>query len=106
MRDIIFDEDEVWDGRRIQYTVEDIKELDNAIEIVEMPQSEEMLDIRLAEDQGIDSTASITRQTDHEAETLEYDHEDNVAEKQAEDEELEGAQQQYLSPDLSISNIF
>ena len=41
-RDVIFDEDKVWDGKPLRYTVEDIKELDEAVEVVEVPQSEEM----------------------------------------------------------------
>ena len=101
VRDIIFDEDEYWDGKRIQYSSNDIKELDDAIEVIEVPQSEEMEDLQLGEDLEIDSTLSITPQAQHEAENLE-----NEDEKQAEKDDLEWAQQQYPSPDPSVLEGF
>lgn len=52
VRDVIFDEDQVWDGQKIQFSIEDIKELDDAIEIIEVPQSHEMEDIQLGESDG------------------------------------------------------
>lgn len=77
--------------------------VDDTIEIVGKPHSKEMKDIQLAEDQNEDSTTQITRQNNHEAETLESesDHE-NIAKKQAEDKELDWAQYQYPTPDPSI----
>ena len=90
VRDVIFDEDEVWDGKPIQYTAVDIKELDEAIQIIEEPQSDELEDVQLGEDIEIESP--ITRQTDYEAENLDVDNIDTEAEtanKLAENEEEE-----------------
>lgn len=42
-----------------------MKELDKAIEIVEVPQSEEIKDLQLGEDSAIDLEETITRQADH-----------------------------------------
>lgn len=49
VQDVIFDEDKVWDGEPIQYNTDKIKRLDNAIEIVQMPEVETE-DIQLGED--------------------------------------------------------
>ncbi|MCJ1263486.1 hypothetical protein MMC22_003356 [Lobaria immixta] len=49
VRDVIFDEDECWVGKSIQFSINEIKELDVAIEIVEVPQSEEMEDLQRGE---------------------------------------------------------
>lgn len=52
VRDVIFNEDEVWDGEPIQYTADKIKKLDEAIEIVQVPESDVLgtEDIQLGED--------------------------------------------------------
>lgn len=42
VRDIIFQKDECWDGKKIQISMDNIKELNEAIEIMEVPQSEEI----------------------------------------------------------------
>ena len=99
VRDVIVDEDEVWNGKRIQYSSEDIKELDEAIEIVEVPQAEEMEDLQLGEDPEILMTRIITPQADQITENLE-------AEKQVEEEDLGWAQQQYPTPDPSVLETF
>lgn len=103
VRDVMFDEDECWDGKRIRISVDDIKELDEAIEIVEVPQSEEMEDLQLGEDPEVESS-SITRQADHEAENLEAD--PHEIDKQVEDEDLEWSQRQYPTPDPSVLEAF
>lgn len=71
MRDVIFDEDERWDGKKIQFSLGEIKELDEAVESVEVPLLEEMEDLQLGEDPEVEST--IIRQANHEAEDLEID---------------------------------
>lgn len=86
VRDVIFDEDEVWDGAPLQRMAKDIKQLDDAIELVELPQTDKLEDIQLNEDL---KESEITRQTDQEAEDLDLDA-DNIAanvDKLAEDEE-------------------
>ena len=59
VRDVIFNEDEVWDGMPLQRTAEEIKELDEAIQVIELPQADELEDIQLSEDLEVES--EITR---------------------------------------------
>ena len=106
VRDVIFNEDEVWDGMPLQRTAEEIKELDEAIQVIELPQADELEDIQLSEDLEVES--EITRQTDHEAEDLDVD---NIAgetdtDKLAEEEDQEWAQNQYPTPDSSVLEAF
>ncbi|MCJ1344176.1 hypothetical protein MMC31_002379 [Peltigera leucophlebia] len=68
----MFDEEECLDGKKIRISVNDIKELDEAIEIVEVPQSEKMEDLQLGKDPKVE-LSSITHQADHEEENLEAD---------------------------------
>ena len=57
-KDIIFNEDEVWDQKPIRLTLNKIQELDNTVEVVEVPQADEQEDIQLAKD--LDLSNSIT----------------------------------------------
>ncbi len=50
--------------------------MDEAIQTIELPESDELEDIQLSEDLGVES--EITRQTDYEAEDLDAD---NIATK-------------------------
>ncbi len=89
MRDVIFKEDEVWDGMPLQRTADEIKELDEAIQVIELPQADELENIQLSEDLEVES--EIMRQTDPEAEDLDVD---NIAaetdtDKLAEEEDQE-----------------
>ena len=52
----------------LQHTTNKIKELDEAIQIIELLQIDELEDIQLGEDLKVES--EITRQTDHEVENL------------------------------------
>ncbi len=63
VRDVIFNEDEVWDRMPLQRTADEIKELDEAIQVIELLQADELEDIQLSEDLEVES--EITRQTDH-----------------------------------------
>lgn len=63
IRDIIFDEDEYQDRKQIQYSSNNIKDFDDAIEVIKIPQSEEIKDFQLGKDLKIDLTFSITFQT-------------------------------------------
>ena len=106
VRDVIFNEDEVWDGMPLQRTAEEIKELDEAIQVIELPQADELEDIQLSEDLEVES--KITRQTDHEEEDLDAD---NIAaetdtDKLAEDEDQEWAQNQYPTLNPSVLKVF
>ncbi len=106
VRDVIFNEDEVWDGIPLQRIAEEIKELDEAIQVIELPHSDELEDIQLSEDLEVES--EITRQTDHEAEDLDVD---NIAaetdtDKLAEEEDQEWAQNQYPTTDSSVLEAF
>ena len=78
-RDVIFDEEQVWNGRPLRMTPSDIQELDEAIEIVEVPQAEGQEDIQLEEDLEEELTRSVTHQADQEAETLDEDHEMEIS---------------------------
>ncbi len=68
VRDVIFNEDEVWNGVPLQRTADEIKELDEAIQVIELLQADELEDIHLFEDLEVES--EITRQTDHETKDL------------------------------------
>ena len=70
---MIIDEDTIWDGKPFLYASDDIKQLDDAIVHIEIPESEalEMEDIQLVEDSEIDEIKpTITRQADHEDKDL------------------------------------
>ncbi len=106
VRDVIINEDEVWDGMPLQRKANEIKELDEAIQVIELPQADELEDIQLSEDLEVKS--EITRQTDHEAEDLDAD---NIAaetdtDKPAEDEDQEWAKNQYPTSDPSVLEGF
>ncbi len=106
VRDVIFNEDEVWDGVPLQCTADKIKELDYAIKVIELPQVDEFEDIQLSEYLKVES--EITRKTDHKAEDLKAD---NIAaktdtDKLAEDEDEEWAQNQYPTSDSSVLEAF
>lgn len=64
VRDLIFNEDEVLEGMLLQCTDNKIKELDEAIQVIELPKADELEDIELSED--LEFKSEITRQTDHE----------------------------------------
>ena len=107
VRDVIFDEYNIWNGKPIPYSDNDIKELDEAIVHIEIPESEalEMEDIQLVEDSEVDETTStITRQADHEDEDLDVNPEDS--EDQAKDNDERWAQQQYPTPDSTMLETF
>ncbi len=75
----------------LQRKADEIKELDEAMQVIELPQADELEDIQLSEDREVES--EITRQTDHEAEELDADKisaEINI-DKLAENEDQEGA---------------
>ncbi len=106
VKDVIFNEDEVWDGVLLQHTADEIKELDEAIQVIELPQVDKLEDIQLSEDPEVES--EITPQTDHEAEDLDSD---NIAaktdaDKPAEDEDQRWAKNQYPTPNLSVWEAF
>ena len=90
----------------LQRTADEIKALDEAIQGIELPQADELEDIKRSEDLEVES--EITRQTDHKAEDLDAD---NIAaktntDKQAEDEDQEWAQNQYLTSHFSVLEAF
>ncbi len=106
VRDGIFNEDEVLDEVTLQRTADKIKELDEAIQVIELPQSDKLEDIQLGEDMEVAS--EITRQTDHEPEDR---YADNIAaktntDKLAEDEDQKWAQNQYPTPKPSVLEAF
>ncbi len=106
VRDVIFNEDEVRDGVPLQRTADKIKELDEAVQVIQLPQSEKLEDIQLGEDLEVES--EITCQTDHEAEDLNAD---NIAAKTntnklAQNEDQEWAQNHYPTPDTSVLEAF
>lgn len=70
---MIFDKDTIWDRKPIVYSDDDIKELDEVIVYIEIPESEakEMVDIQFVKDVEVDKPIpTITCQADHEDEDL------------------------------------
>ncbi len=55
VRDVIFNEDEVWVFVPFQCSANEIKELDEAIQVVELPQADELEDIQISEDLEVES---------------------------------------------------
>ena len=103
VKNVIFDKDKVWDGTPLQRTARDIKQLDNIIELIELPQTDKLEDIQLNEDL---EELEITHQTDNKTEDLDLDA-DNIAanvDKLAKDEEW--AQNQYPTPDPSVLEAY
>ena len=106
VRDVIFNEDEAWDGLPFQLTADEIKELNEAIQVIKLLQVDKLEDIQLVED--LEVTSEITRQTDHKGEDRDAD---NIAaktntDKLAEDEDQEWAQNQYPTTDPSVLEAF
>ncbi len=106
VRDVIFNEDEVLDGVPLQRTADEIKELDNSIQVIELPEADEQEDIQLSEDLEVKS--EISRQTNHEEEDL---YADSIAaktdtEKLAEEKDQQWAQNQYPTLDSSVLEVF
>ena len=95
-RDVIFNEDEVWDQKPIRLNPDKIQELDQAIEVVEIPQADEQEDIQLAEDLDLPAPNPITHQHNHKMENLEEN-------EQAERDKLAWSQGQYPTLDPSES---
>ena len=93
-RDVIFNEDEVWDQKPVCLTPDEIQQLDDAVKVVEIPQADEQEEIQLAEDLDLYLSNSITQQHNHEMESLEEA-------EQAERDELAWSQGQYPTPDPS-----
>ncbi len=91
VRDEIFNEGEVWDGVPLQRKADVIKELDEAIQVIGLPQAGELGNIQLSENLEVES--EITRQTDHEAEDLDADKiaAETDTDKLAEEEDQEWA---------------
>ena len=106
VRDVIFNEQEVWDGKLIQRTPDEIKEMDKTIEVIKIPESEvmEIEDIQLGEDVDVDPEPLISHQADHEMDNLDVDADD--AKKQAEIDDFAWAEGQYPSPNPSILGAF
>lgn len=104
VRDVIFNEDKIWDGKPIQRTPDEIKVMDETIEVLQLPESETE-DVHLGEDmpEDVDVMPSIAHQNDQEAEDLDAFPE---TEKQAIDDDLAWAEHQYPSPNPSILEAF
>lgn len=80
--------------------------MDEAIQIIELPQANELEDIQLSKDLEVKS--EITRQIDHQTENLEVN---NITtktntDKLAEDKDQKWAQNQYPTPDPSVLEAF
>ena len=106
VRDVIFNEDEVLDVVFFQRATNEIKELDEAIQVIEPPQADELEDIQLSE--NLEVAWEITRQTDHKAEDPNAD---NISaktdtDKLAEDEDPKWTQNKYPIPDPSFLEAF
>ncbi len=85
VKDVIFNEDKVYDGVQLQRIAEEIKQWDEPIQVIELLQADKLEDIQLGE--GLEVESEITRQTDHEAKDLDAD---NIATKTDNDKLTEG----------------
>ncbi|MCJ1343832.1 hypothetical protein MMC31_002029 [Peltigera leucophlebia] len=81
----MFNKDECWDGKKIRISVDDIKEFDETIQIVEIPQSGKIEDLQLGEDPEVEWSL-IIHQINHQAEIPEAD--PHKIDKQVKDENL------------------
>ena len=71
VRDVIFNENEVCDGVPLHRGADKINELEEAIQVIELPQADKLEDIQLSKDLEVKS--EITRQTDNKAKDLDAD---------------------------------
>ena len=90
----------------LQHTTHKIKELDKAIQLIELPQMDKLEDIQLSED--LEDESEITRQIDHKIENLDAN---NIVAKTntyklAKDEDQKWVQNQYPTPDPSVLKAF
>ncbi len=106
VRDVIFNKDEVWEGVPLQRTDNKIKELDEAIQVIELPQADELENIQLNGDLEVES--EIKRQKNHEVEDLDADNTDaeTDTDKLSEEENQEWAQNQYPTTESSVLEAF
>lgn len=68
IQDIIFNKDKVQNGIPFQYTINKSKELDEAIQVIELLQIDKLEDIQLSE--NLEVKSEIIHQTDHKIEDL------------------------------------
>ena len=110
VQDVIFDKNKIYDGKPIVRTSDKIRELNKAIEIVEVPPSKEIENIHLEEDINIKSALTVTCQINHKVENLDANNTTaetkHITDKLVEIEEQEWAQNQYPTPDFSIFEAF
>ncbi len=104
--DVILNENEVWDGVPLRCTADKIRKLDEAIQVIELPQANKLEDIQQSE--NLEVKWEITRQTDQKAEGFDAD---NITpktdtDKLAEDEDQECPQNKYQTPDHSVMEAF
>lgn len=45
IQNVIFNKDEVWDDMLFQYIINNIKELDKTIQVIELPETDKLEDI-------------------------------------------------------------
>ena len=105
VRNIIFDEQQMWDEKTINYTIKDIKQFDETMFIIKIPHIDEIEDQQLGEDDLENIAKTPTRNPAILTKTDEADvtAEDNTIEiadeedKQAEQDELNWMANQYSS---------
>ncbi len=71
VKDVIFNEDEVWNSLTLQRKTDEIKEWNEVIQVIELLQAGKLEDIQLGDNLEVES--KITCQRDHEAEDLDAD---------------------------------
>jgi hypothetical protein len=106
-RDVLFDEDEFYDGKPIRLTAEPISELDEAIEMVEVPPDANLEDLQLRHDEAI---AEIEAEDQGETPENVNDRENVDDEDFDTGKELDTAQPTwestiYPTPDPSVANF-
>lgn len=105
VRDIIFNEDKIWNKESLQYIANIIKKMDDAIKIVQVSELE-VEDIQPGEDieEDVESASAISYQKNHKAEDLDADV--NVEKVEVKDNDFVWAENQYPNPNLLVFKVF
>jgi hypothetical protein len=104
-RDVLFDEDEFYDGKPLRFTAELISELDEAIEMVEVTPDANMEDLQLRNDDVIDEAEAEDNSQEQLPEDLNEQENVDDEEPEAEKELAQDPAAAYPTPDPSVMNL-
>ena len=111
VQNVIFDEQQIWNGKTIKYIIKNIKQFNETISIIKIPHKNEIENQQFDENDSENIANTLTHNPAILAETDEADaaaDEDtgeiaNEKNKQAEQDELDWMANQYSSPDSQIT---